>query len=567
MGKFRHLDVPRQWTETFTKYPHGLTIFEALVDWTSQVDKMVDNVNDWNEYLDGFVDNFEFELQEEVKATISKWQDEGLLDDIISAALDTELDNVNTQMTESRKYEVYSENDLAEIVSVGGSTAVLKNNIVISEPVNLDRFSFELNLNGFTIKLSDDYEADHVFRVGETEYSDFYSKYHKWFFNGVIDMNDRPAHVFNYTFSWSFQCKDLRVINARRGFIFYTTSEGQVTRGAEALLENVSIIGSDNVEPDSIAFDWWIGDSFLSGLYSHYFAIGLKNRVGGIHVRNSHFWGLPHTSNQVNKIMKIGVWNRGYYNVYNNVIVDTPERVNQLEPASLSNGGIGFYDEYSAAVIYNDCDILCHAATENQSLYGFYFNKPDELEDKWYGQSVTISNCFSRNSGKFMEGIHFTGVARNLNIVNTGLRLNAPGNARGYGRVTSNMTVYKKDTNIYEGEGISYFSLCNGPNEFQMINDDYGIDIMFRDKDNNAMYARINENFQNVYTPSGLQTLADDLKNRQSVTGQASRMSQIFVTKYDSTVAVGEVGRYDLCFWSTGLKAFYNFRTGEQETN
>lgn len=99
MGKFRHLDVPIQWTETFTKYPHGLTIFEALVDWTSQVDKMVDNINDWNDYLDGFVDNFEFELQEEVKTTIEKWQDEGLLDDIISSALTTDLARVESELS------------------------------------------------------------------------------------------------------------------------------------------------------------------------------------------------------------------------------------------------------------------------------------------------------------------------------------------------------------------------------------------------------------------------------------------------------------------------------------
>lgn len=101
MGKFKHLDVPRQWTETFTKYPHGLTIFEALVDWTSQVDKMVDNVNDWNDYLDGFVENFEFELQEEVQSTITKWQNEGLLDGIIESALNTELDIVKAQLAQT----------------------------------------------------------------------------------------------------------------------------------------------------------------------------------------------------------------------------------------------------------------------------------------------------------------------------------------------------------------------------------------------------------------------------------------------------------------------------------
>ena len=100
MGKFKHLDVPRQWTETFTKYPHGLTIFEALVSWTSQVDKMVDNINDWNDYLDGFVDNFEFELQEEVQSTITKWQNDGLLDGIIESVLETELDNIKSDMAQ-----------------------------------------------------------------------------------------------------------------------------------------------------------------------------------------------------------------------------------------------------------------------------------------------------------------------------------------------------------------------------------------------------------------------------------------------------------------------------------
>src|SRR5690554_4348826 len=99
--RFNKLDVPYQWREEFTKYPHGYTIFEALCNWTKQVDNMVDNVNDWNDYLDGFVENFEFELQEEVKTTITKWQNEGLLDGIIESALNTELDNVKTQLAEN----------------------------------------------------------------------------------------------------------------------------------------------------------------------------------------------------------------------------------------------------------------------------------------------------------------------------------------------------------------------------------------------------------------------------------------------------------------------------------
>lgn len=94
MTKFNKLDVPYQWKDFFTKYPHGYTIFEALCNWTKQVDEMVVNQNNWNEYLDNFVQNFEFELQEEVQSTIGQWQDAGLLDEIITQALNTRLDSV-----------------------------------------------------------------------------------------------------------------------------------------------------------------------------------------------------------------------------------------------------------------------------------------------------------------------------------------------------------------------------------------------------------------------------------------------------------------------------------------
>lgn len=94
MAKFKHLDVPFQWKEEFTKYPHGYTIFESLCNWTTQVDVMVDNVNEWNKYLDDFVGNFEFELQKEVQETIIDWQNKGLLEEIISGAVDIQIDTI-----------------------------------------------------------------------------------------------------------------------------------------------------------------------------------------------------------------------------------------------------------------------------------------------------------------------------------------------------------------------------------------------------------------------------------------------------------------------------------------
>ena len=92
MAKFTKLDVPHQWKDEFTKYPHGYTIFEALCNWTKQVDEMVVNQNNWNDYLDNFVKTFEFELQEEVINTLSDWQNSGFLDVVIDTALQTQMD-------------------------------------------------------------------------------------------------------------------------------------------------------------------------------------------------------------------------------------------------------------------------------------------------------------------------------------------------------------------------------------------------------------------------------------------------------------------------------------------
>lgn len=53
MVRFNKLDVPYQWRDEFTKYPHGYTIFEALCKWAGQVDDMVD---EFNKLVDGAID-------------------------------------------------------------------------------------------------------------------------------------------------------------------------------------------------------------------------------------------------------------------------------------------------------------------------------------------------------------------------------------------------------------------------------------------------------------------------------------------------------------------------------
>lgn len=97
---FNHLNVPEHWERYFTKYPQGMTILEALFEWVSQVDSMVDNQNKLNtnveqfrKEIDAFVERFDGRLQDEVTKTLKDWQDSGFLDVVISEALQWELDN------------------------------------------------------------------------------------------------------------------------------------------------------------------------------------------------------------------------------------------------------------------------------------------------------------------------------------------------------------------------------------------------------------------------------------------------------------------------------------------
>ena len=73
---------------------------ESLLSWVSQVDKMTDNINEWNTYLDDFVNTFDTNIQETVATTLTEWQESGFLHDIISNALQTQMDDLEEQMNQ-----------------------------------------------------------------------------------------------------------------------------------------------------------------------------------------------------------------------------------------------------------------------------------------------------------------------------------------------------------------------------------------------------------------------------------------------------------------------------------
>lgn len=89
--KFNRLNIPDHWEQYWSKYPQGYTILEALIDWVGQVDSMVDNVNEWNIYLDDFVEHFDEKLTPTVIDTLYKMEADGTLATIINETIFSDL--------------------------------------------------------------------------------------------------------------------------------------------------------------------------------------------------------------------------------------------------------------------------------------------------------------------------------------------------------------------------------------------------------------------------------------------------------------------------------------------
>lgn len=101
--KFKPLNIPDGWEQYWSKYPNGYTIMEALIDWVSQVDDMVNNQNEltdtvksFGERIDDFINQFGDSLANEVQELLTEWQTSGFLDVVISSALQWQLDDYIT---------------------------------------------------------------------------------------------------------------------------------------------------------------------------------------------------------------------------------------------------------------------------------------------------------------------------------------------------------------------------------------------------------------------------------------------------------------------------------------
>lgn len=82
--KFDPLFLSPQWLKEYhTKYPHGMSVLENIIEWVNQTNILIDWAN---------------VTPEKTEQILREWQESGLLNDIISAALQTEIDDLSLKI-------------------------------------------------------------------------------------------------------------------------------------------------------------------------------------------------------------------------------------------------------------------------------------------------------------------------------------------------------------------------------------------------------------------------------------------------------------------------------------
>lgn len=111
MGKYDHIDAPYQFKEFWSKYPHGYTIYEALLDWVSQVNDLLDsnatleqNILTIRGELDSFLATVPDQLQTIANDLLEGWLTDGtfadLINEVLFAGLQTQIEQITINVLE-----------------------------------------------------------------------------------------------------------------------------------------------------------------------------------------------------------------------------------------------------------------------------------------------------------------------------------------------------------------------------------------------------------------------------------------------------------------------------------
>ena len=84
---FDTLYLSDQWKKYFKNYAQGVTVIEQLIHWISQVNLMTKNVNEWNDYLDNFVNTYDKRLEGTMREVLEEMIASGRFTEFLAEVL------------------------------------------------------------------------------------------------------------------------------------------------------------------------------------------------------------------------------------------------------------------------------------------------------------------------------------------------------------------------------------------------------------------------------------------------------------------------------------------------
>lgn len=365
-------------------------VLKEWADMKKSFTNLNDSFNDLRDYVQNYFKNLD--VQDEINKKLDDMMASGELTALLTGVF------------------VRSEKDFLQ----NNTVFTLINNITITKPIDVFKQNVYINLNGYTITLSDDYSDDYIFTYDDTNDSQGQKK----IYNGKIDMNMKPAYVIKSGISWRTIIEDLMVVNCVQGFWGYINNGG----GAECKINKLTLYHADNYD-NNYGLTVKFGDSILNEIYCIFFKGGISIERGGSNfINNCHVWGYPKSVDNYsdNLIMNHGFVCVTAGNRFTNCYADTIEPKDITLNASYTNGGIGFLG-LSNNIEFINCYCSTHDKTNNDKHIGFAFYDTSPITGlKNYEYDCKIVTCFVRTvDGKYFKISPYYDEKNNANIINS----------------------------------------------------------------------------------------------------------------------------------------------------
>lgn len=109
MKRYENILAPYQFKEFWSKYPHGYSIYEAILDWLNQVNEMIETLNLTLKEFEEIKTWAKNELEQFAKEQMVEWLNDGTLEKLIDETL------LNSKLDKEIFEEYKKENDFVKI--------------------------------------------------------------------------------------------------------------------------------------------------------------------------------------------------------------------------------------------------------------------------------------------------------------------------------------------------------------------------------------------------------------------------------------------------------------------